>query len=256
LTTLGPCAPWTDAELVTACEAYADVESEALETPITVASELLYNLSGMQFPGTCTGTVRPVDRAFLIRATDGTYEIPYGSFRWTALGHAYAFDTQTVPIKSVTEVLVDGVAMDLANVIVQDERWIIRRDGQAWPVAQRLNLPTTEVGTWSLTYTYGDAPPASGVLAASKLAGELALSCGSESQRKCCRLSRRVQQVTRQGMSMILLDPFQFLDKGRLGIMEIDAFLMTFNPEGLQGEPVFGSPDLGPTFVQQTWPTT
>lgn len=240
---LTPCEPWTSAADVKACDAYAELDDAALVLPIAIASELLYRLSGLQFPGNCTDTFRPLQAAGCGCGCGAGY------------GRAFEFDVGDWPVRSVTEIKVNGQSLDpTSTCVIHDGRWLIRTDGFGWPSTQILWKPTTEYGTWEVTIEAGQSPPPSGGYAASVLAGELALSCGSEEQRTCCRLSKRVQQVTRQGLTMMLIDPFQFLDKRRLGLVEVDSFIMTYNPEGLAGEPIVASPDVTPTAVRQTWP--
>lgn len=231
---LTPCSPWTDVATVQACDAYSGLDAAALATPISVASELLFKLSGYQFLGTCSTVVRPA--------------------HCRRYSNVYEFDTGIWPVRTVTQILVDGAPMDLSNVRIDDGRWLIREDGLHWPTTQRFDLPTTEQGTWSIALTFGQDPPPSGELAASTFAGELGLACGTADQCQKCRLPKRVQQFTRQGVSAVMIDPFQFLENGKLGIFEVDAFLTAYNPENLQGDPVVASPDVRPAMVRTTWP--
>jgi hypothetical protein len=109
-----------------------------------------------------------------------------------------------------------------------DERWLARTDGH-WPTCPRLDR-LTGAGVFEVDYTYGTGPPASGVLAVNKLACELlgSLTGGP------CALPKRVTSITREGISMTLLDPFTFLDDGKLGVYEVDTFLAAVNPDGLR----------------------
>jgi hypothetical protein len=45
-----------------------------------------------------------------------------------------------------------------------------------------------------------------------------------------CKLPQRVTNISRQGMSMTLLDPQDFLQDGRTGLYEVDLALRVFNP--------------------------
>jgi hypothetical protein len=250
-----PCSAWTTRALVKACDAYADVSDAAVDAAIPVACDLLGKLSGEQFMGVCTDTIRPLTSCDPGWPSCGDW--PYGPQWFTSYGggHAFVFDTNMWPVIRPTELLVDGASVDVNVLRVDDGRWIVRTDGRSWPAVQLMHLPTTERGTWSLTVEWGQLPPPSAELAARVLSGELALSCGNEAQCKRCRLSRRVQQVTRSGVSMTLLDPFQFLDKWRLGIMEVDSFLTAYNPGQLQGEPINASAIVRRGHVRKTWPT-
>jgi hypothetical protein len=53
-----------------------------------------------------------------------------------------------------------------------------------------------------------------------------------------------VQSITRQGISMAILDPFDFLDNGRTGVYQFDLWLATVNPTGLPRRSRVFSPDI------------
>jgi hypothetical protein len=77
-------------------------------------------------------------------------------------------------------------------------------------------------------------------MAAKALADQFVLAMqGSEE----CTLPQRVTSISRQGMSMTLLDPQDFLDKGRTGIYQVDLFLTTINPDGARLRSRVFSPD-------------
>jgi hypothetical protein len=143
----------------------------------------------------------------------------------------------------VLAVRIDGALLPETEYRVDDRRWLVRLDpeGEAWPSCQDLTAADTAPDTFSVQFTYGIDPPAAGVLAAATLACELALACaGSDS----CRLPRRVQQITRDGVSMALLDPLTMFDEGRFGIPEVDMFIATYNPKKLQRRASVVSPHL------------
>jgi hypothetical protein len=107
-------------------------------------------------------------------------------------------------------------------------------------VNQRLDLPDTADGTFSVTVTYGADPPPHGVSAASKLAAEIAKDAVGEKS----ALPRRITSITRQGVSISNADPMQFLTKGLLGIWECDSFLIDVNPARQFAPSLIWSPDL------------
>jgi hypothetical protein len=112
-----------------------------------------------------------------------------------------------------------------------------------WPRCQNLALPTTEPGTWSVSYTYGQAPPTSGVLAAKQLACELYTAVAGGT----CVLPTGTTRVTRQGVTV---DRVLFKSWGMkggewaTGMILVDAFLNAFNPEGHRRAPAVWSPDV------------
>lgn len=82
-------------------------------------------------------------------------------------------------------------------------------------------------GSVDVRYTYGAKPPVEIEFAIEVLGGEMRKAM---EQDDTCRLPQRVTSVTRNGMSMTVLDSQDFLDDGRTGIEEVDAALARFNP--------------------------
>lgn len=74
-------------------------------------------------------------------------------------------------------------------------------------------------------YVYGSRPPEQVRYATDLLAKELEQAAiGGD-----CNLPKRVTNISRQGLSMALLDPQDFLDKGKTGVPEIDLAISVFN---------------------------
>jgi hypothetical protein len=78
-----------------------------------------------------------------------------------------------------------------------------------------------------VTYTYGSPPPASVGLAIDFLADQFRLLLDGSDE---CKLPERVKSISRQGISMDIVSPMDFLNDGRTGIAEVDEVLMAFNP--------------------------
>lgn len=126
------------------------------------------------------------------------------------------------PVDSVVEVLVDGTPVDPAVYRVDNRRLLVRQDGGRWPVCNDLSAPTTEPGTWQVTYLRGLPVPQGGQLAAGLLACEMAKAvCGDSS----CKLPQRVQSITREGVTTLLLDGFDGLESGQTGIWFVDSWI-------------------------------
>lgn len=86
-------------------------------------------------------------------------------------------------------------------------------------------------GTWSISYVAGVNPPVGGQMAAALFACQIALNlCGSEG----CVLPQRLKEITREGVSMAFADPLTFLDRGEVGIYEVDLWIKSVNPNRLQ----------------------
>lgn len=204
--TLGPlCALWAVPDDV--CGP-TELDGELLARWLGVASSNLYNLTGRQWPGECTDTWYPAagDCAPLVRRG-----VPAKRTNADRLG------LPGYPVVGIEEVVIDGVAVDPARYRVEDYRWLVwvPEDGGArsWPRAEG----------WSVTYQFGTGPPPGGRQAAAALGFQLALSCDPDAGE--CRLPQRVQSITRQGISMAILDPLTLFPDGMTGLPEVDTWV-------------------------------
>lgn len=143
------------------------------------------------------------------------------------------------PVDSIVEVLVDGVAVDAEAYRVDNRRLLVRQDGGTWPVCNDLAKAPSEPDTWQVSYLRGAEVPASGQLAAGLLACEMAKAlCGDSS----CKLPQRVQSITREGVSTVILDSFEGLEKGQTGIWFVDSWVISMNNPPRR--PTVYSPDV------------
>lgn len=209
----GPCDAWTSVADVQGCEGCAELSDTAVSSAIGVVSEILYNLSERRFSGVCTDVVRPCSRRCGCAADDCSCPGLSG----VALGGW--------PIIAVSEVLVDGVALDPSAYRVDNGSTLVRLDGDAWPCCQDMSLPVTELDTWQVTYSYGRAIPSGGQLAAKLYACEVAKLCaGGE-----CRLPAKVQSVSRQGVTAGFIDLGAVAEMGQIGIPIADQWLASLD---------------------------
>ena len=58
-----------------------------------------------------------------------------------------------------------------------------------------------------------------------------------------CRLPRGTQSVARQGVTIELSDPMQYLDAGRTGIPEVDQIVKALNPHSITRSAIVRSPE-------------
>lgn len=115
------------------------------------------------------------------------------------------------PIVSITEILEDGEVVSEESYHVENNVLLVRTDGQRW------NPCSLEI-----TYERGVAVPAGGQVAAGVLAVELfKAAC----QDRSCSLPQRIQTITRQGVTVAMLDSFDDIDKGHTGIWIIDSWI-------------------------------
>jgi hypothetical protein len=264
-----------DGEMPGTCVGSTPVDEEEIARAIDVAGYVLWALSGRQF-GVCSITVRPCRRTCLGQnpwpqwgdyswgATFVTPILSGGQWFNVHCGCQTECSCTEVcevrlpgPVSAVTAVKVDGVVLPgepapldpeeeppeeeppPAAYRVDDWRTLVRLDGECWPLCQDMDLPDTEVGTWSVTVSRGLAPPSAGVEATAELACELLKGWVGES----CRLPQRLTSITRQGLSQALFDPMEFLSEGRTGLFLVDLFLMASNPARLAARPTVWSPD-------------
>jgi hypothetical protein len=236
-----------------------------LQSQIDSAVELLYALSGRQFPGSVSAIVRPTSRP------QGCPDLIYdrylaagGGFgwnvawRWGTCGGGFgctgccgptAIGLGRSPISTIEWVQIDGEELDQTEYRVDDAKWLVRQEcNVGWPTCQDLSCPLGDPCTFGVNFTFGQDPPQSGVDAALILAAEF---YRSSQPGMTCQLPQRVTSITRQGVSFAILDPQTFLQAGRTGIYQVDMFLRAYNPNGQIRRPMVWSPDV-PNMARRT----
>lgn len=145
------------------------------------------------------------------------------------------------PVQSIEEIVIGGIELSPSAYRVDNARTLIRQDGGVWPRTQDLIAPLGELDTWSITFTRGVPVPKGGQIAAGLLACELYKGAiGDQS----CGLPSRVQSITRQGVSVELVQTtFAEAQDGRTGIFAIDSWIASVTkPRDYAG---VASPDTG-----------
>lgn len=242
------CEPWaTLADIPEArvpdTDAVPEVDWEAAATvALQQATDLLYVLSGRRWRGDgCTRTVFaevvhpwPCDPLVEYRA-----RVVLDRWRRNDY-HTFGLRLPDWPVTAVTEVLdPDGVA------VPAEERSLLRGQFLYRVTPDTGRLYGWPAGEHEVTYTFGVAPPTGGVQAAAAYAAELArFAVGEDTS-----LPRRITSITRQDVTMTLLDPGDYLDKGRVGIPAVDAWLSAVNPHGARRRPTVWSPDINRTRI-------
>jgi hypothetical protein len=134
------------------------------------------------------------------------------------------------PIAEISSVQIDGTALDPAAYRVDNNSLLVRIDGDRWPTCQNMTATLGEADTWGITYKYGIPVPMGGQVAAGVLALELAkAACGADG----CQLPKRLQTITRQGITVGFMDAFTDLAKGGTGIWTVDSWVtsVTLSPQ-------------------------
>jgi len=262
----GPCQVWCDPQDIIECS-IIDVGSDTsiLEAAAAAASEVLFELSGRQYSGRCSQTVRPCSDgcgcwpSLFPGLSPGAPQYPAGWGPWGFWRGGWGWGGSDCgcsclsrallpgyPVTSITSVKIDGVALATTEYRLDEWRYLTRMadangDAQYWPGCQRLDLDDTEEGTWSVTYVHGVVPPEIGKQAAAQLGAEIYQSCIGGA----CKLPSGTVQVTRAGVS-IQKAPFVSwgMQRGNwaTGLPLVDLFLSSRNPAGLKRRPVGWGP--------------
>lgn len=107
-------------------------------------------------------------------------------------------------------------------------------DGQGNPVEGAVvnrrtitNLPSTAL---RIEYLEGEAIPPGAAQAVGTLAKERYLQCIGDDRR--CRLPSNATNVTRQGVSVQLATPDDWIRAGKTGLDDVDSWVAALNPRG------------------------
>jgi hypothetical protein len=249
----GPCN-WPIS--VECCSTWADYDPALQLRATEWATLVLWAATGRRY-GTCEVTVRPcgrygssTDTGLWTLDSDGGSWAPYildGEwFNGCGCGESPCCCEATCrvrlpgPVAEVTEVLVDGVAVDEDTYRVDNRQWLVRTGtGNCWPSCSNMDA-TEGAGLFQVTYLYGKDVPATAMAAAGTLACEFAKACTGGT----CRLPARVTQIVRSGITVSMVDVDQMLDKGLTGITEVDMAIRALNPYSLKARPRLYSPDI------------
>lgn len=225
----GPCGQWASWDDVARCGGNVpELDAAQQDIMLDQATEILYLLSGRKYPGICTAT-----RALCYACQSCAPAIcscdPYPS---VDLGGRY-------PVWAAWDVTLDGVLLDASAYEVRGRRWLVRTDGQTWPLG--MNWSASDPDAFSVTWAYGRQPPLSGRLAAARYALEQAklcvgLPCGINPQ--------SATNVNREGLTYTVLDVDGVIADGRTGLSSVDAWLVA-DAQTSKAAPHMYHPSLG-----------
>lgn len=274
-----PCQPWP---LDPTCmpPEWRDMSGwpPELERAHLIASEFMWRLTAGRF-GWCCETIRPCRKGCPSWVTmdmpAGMYAGPYGAWGgpFTPLligGKMFNISCSCSgdscqcgnlcelklpgPVLEVQEVKIDGQALPISEFSVINRDTLIRQGNQAgecWPWCQRLDLPDTEEGTWSITYLRGRDVPPMGRRAVTALMVEMWKDCGNGGTR-CGDLPRNLTQIAREGVTLTKDVRQSLIDAGIPDIPAVYQWVQLVNPYNARGPSGVFSPDL-PSHREVTW---
>jgi len=236
--------PKEDGYGATGCPSLDKVTPAVRDALTVAATSMLWNWTGRQF-GRCEVTIRPCrdDCGKNFTTYRGRTGVPISGlanspFQPVLIGGEFfnlscglckskckcdgAFSLRLPgPVDSVLQVRIDGDVVDPSLYRVDNRGLLTRQDGDPWPECQDMDSPAGSVDTFDITYLRGLPVPEHGQIAAGVLACELASAAiGAD-----CRLPQRVQTITREGVTVGVLDTFDQIKEGATGIWIIDSWV-------------------------------
>lgn len=213
----------------------SDYDPALVDAAVEAAQSILWSMSGRRF-GLCEQTemyVMPCTSQCYVPWADQfgpgvEYRLGYQGRR-----QCCAITLQSKPVRSITEVKIDGVVLDADEYYLG--RGILYRIGDCWPCDNDCDIPPIEV-----TYKYGIDVPVLGELAMGELACELLAGWDGMD----CRLPSNAITVTRQGVTVDLSNPDVLFAQNRIGLPICDQFIYTNNPDKLRSHSTIHSPDI------------
>lgn len=245
------------------CAALDSLTEATREAVYAMATDLLWNWTGRKF-GLCETTVYPCraecpDREATFWANPLGARGLAGGWRPYRIGGEWfnvrcgscptrctcGIDESKAlqlpgPVHSIVEIWLGGVKLEATDFELSEGVLFLKND-LVFPACNNLggDVSDEHSGAWKIVYERGYEVPLGGQVAAARLACELAKAM----QNQPCDLPQRVQSVTRQGVTMAILDDFQNLEEGRVGIWEIDSWIAAVTaPRPVK--PTVWSPDL------------
>lgn len=234
----------------TAClpEVTSEEDTAKLQSAVDTAVHILWSFTGRRY-GCCPRIARPCARdcdapLYWLPGVQWFPELDAGVWRNVSCSCG---PTCTVggpgvvhlpgPVCSVTAVTIDGAVIDPSLYVLEGDR-LYATSGR-WP-DQDLTRAAGSPGTWTVEYLQGVAPP----VGADQMVGLLALEfwklCTGD---KACRLPKGVESISRQGVSMKMVDPTALFGAMRTGIPEVDLWVASVNPTRQVSPSAVSSPD-------------
>lgn len=155
-------------------------------------------------------------------------------------GASTVFVGHRTPIAGVDDVRIGGASLSNSSWALVRGRQLVRRDGGVWPACQLLARDDDDEDVLVVDYRWGEPVGEYGRYAIALFACEILKAASGRE----CQLPSGVTSVTRQGVSLDVSSPFDFLREGRTGVYELDLWLSSVNPHGLRSPSRVWTPDV------------
>lgn len=237
----GPCQPYITGDQIknypNVCAVPSSEEGPDFAALAVDASAVIYTLLGMQFPGICRATVRPVWREM-----DASTATLLGSVRggWPGCGGDVIPLHNPIIVNDTNPIVVKINGATVTDYYVRDHYKLVRGDGKSWPTINRLHLADTEDGTFSITYSFGYAAPGAVVRAALALGVEYAREDTADPRGK---LPPGTKGVSRSGQNINIDAEVERVRQAGSALPAIAAVMGTFNPTNSRLPSLIYSPD-------------
>lgn len=231
------CSPWATFEDAPASitELYA-VDPDDVDEAFSIATGILYELSGRVYPGICSDVIRPQAQWSQIERGVWMQTLPASILTAAPWGWCGCHRGRDTGCASVPEIKLPGHPVQRAGIVVKidgsvftswelhDGRYLVRTDGLGWPCCQNLRVDDTQERTFSIAYPYGRLPDKGGKRAAIMLGSQLFVQFNPEFA-AACKIPKRATQVVRQGITIQLKSVKDMIDAGLTGIDFVDLWI-------------------------------
>lgn len=235
MTTQLPTAVWCTEDDLPSKADTSKVPAETLELAMSMASTILFNLTGRVWPGQKETTIWPTSLRMSRRIVDqvngihSAIELVNGEPAWWA---RTTLDVDRYPVTDVLEVTIGGEPQDISEFRIDNGRELVWEkpddDGrQTFPWQQVVARADASPGTWSVRIRWGEPVPAEAKTMAGLLAWQLALGMAPDSDG--CMLPAFVQTQVRRGASVTIKDPMTLVQAGQVGYRPVDLWLASLN---------------------------
>lgn len=239
-------AAWCTVENLLGPCVNATFDDGIIDRAIGMVSQVLYEMTGRRWPGLQSDVVRP---AYPLARCGGRYGRGPLYGRGRQCGECGCYDDHRLiqlpgrPVRAITEVRVADEIVAPSAYAVVDGSWLVRRDGQPWPYLVDITADVAGPGQLVVDYTWGADPPPAWADAAGILACELATGWNPDTAGSC-RLPKRVTQISRDGVTMAILDPLTLFAGGLTGLPEVDMMLGALRAGAKRSSAVYVAEDL------------